>query len=122
GLTGTDVYTGAERFTFDTTELLDGYDFVAIAVGVFGIGEILRNLETANVRGSIISKVEGLWPSKDDFKRMIAPSIRGTVIGSFLGILPGGGALLSSFVAYNVEKNVSKHREEFGKGAIEGVV
>ncbi len=121
GLTGTDVYTGQERFTFDTTELLDGYDFVAIAVGVFGIGEILRNLESGNVRGSIVSNVAGLWPSKSDWKRMIAPSIRGTIIGSFLGILPGGGALLSSFVAYNVEKNVSKHRAEFGKGAIEGV-
>lgn len=121
GLTGTDIYTGTPRFTFGSNELLDGLDFVAIAVGVFGIAEIIRNLETANVRESIVTKVEGLWPTRDDFKRMIGPSIRGTVIGSLLGVLPGGGALLSSFVAYNVEKKVSKNSAEFGKGAIEGV-
>jgi len=122
GLTGTDIYTGTPRFTFGSTELLDGLDFVAIAVGVFGVSEILRNLETTgSVRETVVKKVENLWPNRSDLKRMIGPSIRGTVVGSFLGILPGGGALLSSFVAYNVEKKVSKNSAEFGKGAIEGV-
>ena len=121
GLTGTDIYTGARRFTFGSQELLDGIDFVAIAVGVFGIGEILRNLETADVKKSIITEVKGLWPSREDFRRMIGPSMRGTMIGSMLGTLPGGGALLSSFAAYNLEKKISKNSAEFGNGAIEGV-
>jgi putative tricarboxylic transport membrane protein len=121
GLTGTDVYTAVSRFTFGSAELQDGVDFVAIAVGVFGIGEIIRNLETANVNEAIVAKVGSIMPSRSDLRRMVAPAIRGTVLGSFLGILPGGGALLSSFVAYNVEKKVSANRAEFGKGAIEGV-
>ena len=121
GLTGTDIYTGAARFTYGYTELLDGLDFVAIAVGIYGIGEILRNLESRDGTPQVIAKVTNLWPSRSDLKRMIAPIIRGTAIGSFLGVLPGGGALLSSFVAYNVEKKSSPNSAEFGKGAIEGV-
>jgi TctA family transporter len=121
GLTGTDIYTGAPRFTFGFTELLDGLDFVAIAVGIYGIGEILRNLEGSDGTPQVIAKVTNLWPSRDDLKRMVAPIIRGTAIGSLLGVLPGGGALLSSFVAYNVEKKSSRNAHEFGKGAIEGV-
>lgn len=121
GLSGTDVYTGTPRFTFGSTELLDGIDFAAIAVGVFGMSEIMRNLESDNVTGSVVAKIESLWPSLADLRRMVGPSIRGTAIGSFLGVLPGGGALLSSFVAYNVEKKVSRNSAEFGKGAIEGV-
>ncbi|MFO1085267.1 MAG: tripartite tricarboxylate transporter permease [Reyranellaceae bacterium] len=121
GLTGTDIYTGTQRFTFGSAELYDGFDFVAIAVGVFGIGEILRNLESADVRKAIVTEVGSLMPTRGDFRRMVGPAVRGTAIGSFLGILPGGGALLSSFVAYNIEKKVSPHSAEFGKGAIEGV-
>ena len=121
GLTGTDIYTGAQRFTFGSRELFDGFDFVAIAVGVFGVSEILRNLESADVKKSIVTNVGSLIPTAEDFRRMIWPALRGTAIGSFLGILPGGGALLSSFVAYNIEKKVSPRSEEFGKGAIEGV-
>lgn len=121
GLTGTDIYTGAPRFTYGSLELLDGLSFVALAVGFYGIGEILRNLEGGEVNRSIIAQVKNLWPSKDDLKRMIGPAVRGTAIGSMLGVLPGGGALLSSFVAYNVEKKTSKNSDEFGKGAIEGV-
>ncbi|CDZ29176.1 TTT family tricarboxylate transporter [Neorhizobium galegae bv. officinalis] len=121
GLTGTDINTGTPRFTFGSLDLLDGFDFVAIAVGMFGIGEILRNLETSHSGGGVISRVGRLWPSKSDFVRILGPSVRGTVIGSLLGVLPGGGALLSSFVAYNVEKKVSRNSSEFGKGAIEGV-
>lgn len=120
-LTGTDIYTGAARFTYGLPELLDGIDFVALAVGIYGIGEILRNLETSGGTPTVIAKVTNLWPTRDDLKRIVAPAVRGTALGSMLGVLPGGGALLSSFVAYNVEKKVSRNRNEFGKGAIEGV-
>src|SRR5690606_13083782 len=102
---GTDIYTGARRFTFGTPELLDGLDVVAIAVGLFGVTEVMRNLEKSNVVRGTIAKIGRIWPSRADLKRMIAPMLRGTTIGSLLGILPGGGALLSSFVAYNIEKN-----------------
>lgn len=122
GLTGTDLYTGVARFTFGEPALLDGVDFVAIAVGIFGISEILRNLETVDARKPIVDKITGLWPTRADLKRMVGPAVRGTSIGSILGVLPGGGALLSSFVAYNVEKKVSRNSAEFGKGAVEGVV
>jgi TctA family transporter len=121
GLTGTDIYTNQPRFTFGVVDLLDGIDFVAIAVGVFGISEILRNLESEDVPRTVIGKVSGLWPSRDDLRRMVAPTLRGTAIGSLLGVLPGGGALLSSFVSYNLEKKISPNGAEFGKGAIEGV-
>ncbi|MBI1622422.1 tripartite tricarboxylate transporter permease [Aquamicrobium zhengzhouense] len=121
GLTGTDIYTGAPRFTFGYFELLDGIDFVALAVGIYGIGEIVRNLEGSESSRAVIAKVGSLWPSKDDLRRMLAPAVRGTAIGSILGVLPGGGALLSSFVAYNVEKKASRNSAEFGHGAIEGV-
>lgn len=122
GLTGTDVYTGAARFTFGIRQMLDGLEFVALAVGLFGISEIIRNLEqNGGVVGSVV-KVGRLMPTRADLRRMIAPMVRGTAIGSFLGVLPGGGALLSSFVAYTVEKRVSRHGSEMGHGAIEGVV
>jgi TctA family transporter len=121
GLVGTDLYTGDTRFTFGTNALADGIDFVAVAVGVFGISEILRNLEHSDTSKAIIAPIKSLWPSRDDLRRMVVPMIRGTAIGSMLGILPGGGALLSSFVAYNVEKRFSSNSAEFGKGAIEGV-
>ncbi|WP_334150346.1 tripartite tricarboxylate transporter permease [Hyphomicrobium sp.] len=121
GLTGTDIYTGAARFTFGYTQLLDGLNFVAIAVGIYGIGEILRNLEGGEATRQVIAKVTNPWPSRDDLRRIVAPIIRGTAVGSLLGVLPGGGALLSSFVAYNVEKSSSRNSAEFGKGAIEGV-
>ncbi|WAC25874.1 tripartite tricarboxylate transporter permease [Ancylobacter sp. SL191] len=121
GLSGQDVYTGTPRFTFDMIELADGIEFVALAMGVFGIGEIVRNLEDEHTRTVMVQKVKGLLLSKEDFKRIIGPVIRGTFLGSFLGILPGGGAILSSFAAYSIEKKISRHPERFGKGAIEGV-
>jgi TctA family transporter len=121
GLVGTDIYSGTPRFTLDIREYADGLNFVAVAVGVFGIAEILRNLEGEKNRTVLISKVTGLLPTKDDFKQMVAPVLRGTVIGSALGILPGGGAILASFASYTVEKRVSKHPEEFGHGSIAGV-
>jgi TctA family transporter len=121
GLVGTDVNSGVARYSFDLPQLTDGIGFVAVAMGVFGFAEIMVNLEQKEKRETFLNKVTNLWPSKADFKRMIAPILRGTTLGSILGILPGGGAALASFGAYSVEKKVSKHSAEFGKGAIEGV-
>jgi putative tricarboxylic transport membrane protein len=121
GLVGTDIYSGAPRFNLGIREYSDGLNFVAVAVGVFGIAEILRNLEDEHERTVLIKSVTGLMPTRDDWRRMVAPILRGTALGSALGILPGGGAILASFASYTVEKRVSKHPEEFGKGAIEGV-
>ena len=121
GLVGTDIYSGTPRFTFGITEYADGLNFVALAVGVFGIAEILKNLEGDQDRSVLSTKLGALWPSREDLKLMVAPMIRGTVLGSALGILPGGGAILASFASYTVEKRLSKTPEKFGKGAIEGV-
>jgi putative tricarboxylic transport membrane protein len=118
---GTDVNSGAQRFTFDTPEMADGISFVVIAMGMFGLGEIIRELEHEATRTLVSTRIKGLMPSKDDFKRMVAPILRGTALGSLLGILPGGGAMLASFAAYSLEKKVSKNGHEFGQGAIEGV-
>ena len=121
GLVGRDVYTGDERFTLGFLELADGINFVAVAVGIFGIAEILRNLENESDRVPVIRKVSGLMPTRADLKAIVAPVLRGTALGSALGILPGGGAILSAFAAYTVEKRISKTPQRFGKGAIEGV-
>jgi len=121
GLVGTDVNSGVLRFAFGISELADGIGFVTVAMGMFGIAEIVINLEQKEKREVFTSNVGSLMPSKEDFKRIVAPIIRGTVLGSALGILPGGGALLASFGAYTLEKKVSKNSHEFGKGAIEGV-
>jgi TctA family transporter len=121
GLVGTDIYTGTPRMTMGYLELADGINFVAVAVGVFGISEILRNLENETDREVGVSAVGKLMPSREDIIRSIAPVLRGTFLGSALGILPGGGAILASFAAYTVEKKVSRTPERFGHGAIEGV-
>jgi TctA family transporter len=121
GLIGTDVNSGAARYSFDIPELTDGIGFVAIAMGVFGFAEIMNNLEQKEKRETFLDKVTSLWPSKQDFKRMMPSILRGTGIGSLLGVLPGGGAPLAAFAAYSLEKKTSKYSEEFGKGAIEGV-
>lgn len=121
GLVGTDVNSGAQRYAFDIPELADGINFVIVAMGMFGLGEIIKNLEHDASRELMMKKVSGLMLSKDDFKRIIAPVLRGTFLGSALGILPGGGAMLASFASYSLEKKISKTPEAFGKGAIEGV-
>ena len=121
GLVGSDVETGTQRFTFDMPEMADGLNFVALSMGVFGLGEILRNLEHEHTRSVMVKHVSGLMLSKADFKRIIGPVLRGTGLGSILGILPGGGAMLASFAAYTMEKRISKNSAEFGRGAIEGV-
>jgi TctA family transporter len=121
GLVGTDQGTGTMRFTLGYLELADGLDFVAISVGVFGLAEILRNLENETDRDAIQEKIRGLMPTASDFRQSAMPVLRGTAIGSLLGILPGGGALLASFAAYAIEKKIAKDPSRFGKGAIEGV-
>jgi putative tricarboxylic transport membrane protein len=121
GLVGTDVNSGAQRFTFGILRLADGIGFVVVAMGMFGLAEITRNLENEGDRSTVIKKVANLMPTREDWKRMIGPILRGTGIGSALGILPGSGSILGSFAAYAIEKKVSKNSKEFGKGAIEGV-
>ena len=121
GLVGTDVNSGVLRFAFGISELADGIGFVTVAMGLFGTAEIITNLEMKDEREVFTNKVTNMWPTKEDWKRMWKPILRGTFLGSALGILPGGGALLASFGAYTLEKKVSKYGHEFGKGAIEGV-
>jgi putative tricarboxylic transport membrane protein len=122
GQINTDVISGVPRFSFDIPELSDGINFVVIAMGVFGFGEIIANLgQPAENREVFTKDVKGLWPTKQDFKEAAPAVLRGTALGSILGVLPGGGALLSSFAAYTLEKKLSKTPEKFGKGAIQGV-
>ena len=124
GLVGTDVNSGVARYSFDIPELTDGIGFIAIAMGVFGYGEIIANLAVPeHEREVFTAKVKGLWPTKQDFKDMTPAVLRGTALGSALGILPGGGALLSAFAAYTIEKKMKLKAGEvpFGKGNIRGV-
>jgi putative tricarboxylic transport membrane protein len=121
GMIGTDVNSGVARFSFDIPELSDGIEFVAVAMGMFGFAEIILNLEQKEKREVFTSKVTNLMPRMADLKRAFPAILRGTALGSVLGILPGGGAVLASFSAYAIEKKLSKHPEEFGHGAIEGV-
>ncbi|MFN5048773.1 tripartite tricarboxylate transporter permease [Roseateles sp.] len=122
GQINTDVISGTPRYSFDIPELTDGINFVVIAMGVFGFGEIIANLgKPAEHREVFTKDVKGLWPTKQDFKDAWPAVLRGTSLGSILGVLPGGGALLSSFAAYTLEKKLSKTPEKFGKGAIQGV-
>jgi TctA family transporter len=121
GLVGSDVNTGTPRYTFDLPQLADGINFVIVAMGMFAIGEIIRNLEHDETRETVVKKVTGLMPTREDFRRMVGPVLRGTALGSALGILPGGGAMLSSFASYSIEKKLSDKPHMFGRGAIEGV-
>ena len=121
GLVGTDVQTGQQRFTFGVPELSDGIGFVSVAMGMFGIAEIILNLEKPEAREVLSAKVGSLFLTKEEFRRAVPSVLRGTVLGSVLGILPGGGAALAAFGAYMLERKVSKGRHMFGQGAIEGV-
>jgi putative tricarboxylic transport membrane protein len=118
---GIDHISGKTRFAFGVTELQGGFDFVTMAMGVFGLGEIFYNLESAAKTEIVTTKVGQLWPGVHDWMQSRWAIVRGTLIGFFIGIIPGGGAVISSLVSYAVEKRVSKHPEEFGNGAIEGV-
>jgi putative tricarboxylic transport membrane protein len=118
----TDVISGTARYSFDIPELTDGIGFVTIAMGVFGFGEIIANLgQPAEHREVFTKDVKGLWPTKQDFQQAWPSVLRGTALGSILGVLPGGGALLASFATYTMEKKLAGASGKFGKGDIRGV-
>jgi putative tricarboxylic transport membrane protein len=124
GLVGTDVNSGVARFSFDIPELTDGISFLAIAMGLFGYGEIINNLSQPDEKREVFTgKVTGIMPTAEDFRNMLPAVLRGTALGSVLGILPGGGAVLSSFTAYTIEKKTKLRPGEvpFGQGNIRGV-
>jgi TctA family transporter len=121
GIIGTDVNSGLPRFTFGLPELTDGIGTAVVAMGLFGVAEILVNLEHRSDRDLLTTKLRSLMPNREEIRRAIPAVLRGTTIGSLLGVLPGGGALLAAFAAYGLEKKVSKRPQEFGKGAVEGV-
>ena len=121
GLIGLDSINAHPRFTFGKMELIDGVGLVPVVMGLFGISEVLLNIEQVVQRDILKAGVKGLLPTAKDWKDSTRPIARGSLLGFFLGILPGGGAVISSFISYAVEKRVSKHPERFGKGAIEGV-
>jgi len=121
GIVGTDVNTGNLRYDFGIGILFDGINFVPIAMGVFGINEIMANLTNPERRDVLSSRISGLMPTWKDIKESSGAIVRGTALGSLLGILPGGGALLASFASYSLEKKVSKTPEKFGTGIIQGV-
>src|SRR5262249_16592595 len=123
GLIGIDVSTGRPRFTFGIVDLGDGVDFVPVAVGLFGLSEIISNLAQRGdeSKSPMIWKITRLWPTREELRQAGPAPVRGTAIGSLLGVLPGGGALLASFASYILEKKVAKDPSRFGNGAIEGV-
>jgi len=121
GLAGTDITSGAQRFTFGLTELWDGVDLVALAIGVFAITEVVSQLEEQGQKAGVMAKITRLMPSLTDFKRMIGPALRGTGLGIAVGALPGAGPSIASFGSYTMEKRFSRYKHELGQGAIEGV-
>jgi len=121
GVIGIDPISGAQRFTFNVLELSDGIGLVPLVMGLFGISEVLLNVEQDLKREIFQTKIRGLLPNRQDWKDSAGPIVRGSTLGFFLGVLPGGGALISSFVDYAMEKKISKTPEKFGQGAIEGV-
>jgi putative tricarboxylic transport membrane protein len=121
GAIGLDMVTGLPRYTLGIEQLMDGVGIVPVSMGLFGVAEVFENVEKIVVREIYVARVRNLWPSAADWAASKFALVRGTVIGFFCGIIPGGGGVLSSFVSYAIEKKVSKHPERFGNGAIEGV-
>src|SRR5512139_420884 len=121
GGAGMDSISGKYRFTFNIQALLDGVGLVPVVMGLFGIAEVIENLETEIKRQILTDKIKNLLPNLRDWATSISAIIRGTILGFFLGIIPGGGAIVASFASYAIEKKVSKNPKEFGKGAIAGV-
>ena len=121
GLTGSDVLTGEYRFTFGVRELRDGIDFAVLAVGLFAIAEIIGNISGSSQDGVQTSRIGSIWPTRDDFRRAWPAILRGTGVGSLLGVLPGAGMAMSSVTAYMIEKGVAREPARFGSGAVEGV-
>jgi putative tricarboxylic transport membrane protein len=120
-MVGSDIETGQSRMAFDVPELSDGIGFIVVAMGVFGFAEIMRNLEQESSRSIVHAKLTGLMPTWPDLKASSGAIMRGTVLGSILGILPGGGAVIAAFAAYTFEKKMARDPSRFGRGAIEGV-
>ena len=120
-MVGSDIETGQSRMAFDVPELSDGIGFIVVAMGVFGFAEIMRNLEQESSRSVVHAKLTGLMPTWPDLKASSGAIMRGTILGSILGILPGGGAVIAAFAAYTFEKKMAKDPSRFGRGAIEGV-
>ena len=120
---GTDLFTATSRFTFDQVDLVGGIDFIIVAIGVFAVGEVLANMEPRKAAEMLpVPKgLRNLLPTWDDMKRCRFAFVNGSLVGFFIGILPGAGSTIASFMSYGIEKGVSKHPEEFGHGAIEGV-
>ena len=121
GTVGMDLMVGKPRFNFGISVLMDGVGLLPVVMGLFGVSEVMLNLEASTDRQVFKTKLSHLYPSLQDWKDSIGAMIRGSIIGFFLGILPGGGAFVGSFASYAVEKKISRHPEKFGKGAIEGV-
>jgi putative tricarboxylic transport membrane protein len=121
GLIGLDSITATARLTFDRMELVDGIGLVPIVMGLFGIAEILVNLEKGVERSILATRLKGLLPNRQEWRESAAPIARGSVLGFLLGILPGGGAVISAFMSYAIEKRISRNPERFGRGAIAGV-
>jgi putative tricarboxylic transport membrane protein len=121
GIVGTDVNSGVARFSFGVPELTDGIGVVTVAMGLFGFAEIISNLEVSQKRELVTSKIKGFFLTKEQFRKAWPAALRGTGLGSVLGVLPGGGAMLSAFASYTIEKKIAKDPSEFGKGAIQGV-
>jgi putative tricarboxylic transport membrane protein len=121
GSVGLDMVVGSPRFTFNVNELTDGVGIIPVVMGLFGVAEVFTNLETVLTREVLQTKITNIWPSMKDYARTKWTIARGSVLGFLLGILPGGGAILASFLSYAMEKKLSKNPESFGKGAIEGV-
>ncbi|TXT51480.1 MAG: transmembrane protein [Spirochaetes bacterium] len=118
---GIDSVSGSERFVFGAFVLYSGIDFITIAVGMFALGEVFKSILDKDHGTQDFPKIGRVLPTRDDMKKSFMPIVRGSVLGFFTGILPGAGATLSSFLSYTLEKKISKHPEEFGQGAIEGV-
>lgn len=118
---GTDPEFGGARLTFDADALLSGLDFAVIAMGLFGVGEVLCSLEEGDETSLVTDKLSQIWPGKEDLKTSAGPITRGSLMGFMVGLLPGGGAVIASLLSYATEKRISKHPEQFGQGAIEGV-
>ncbi|WP_299360538.1 tripartite tricarboxylate transporter permease [uncultured Paracoccus sp.] len=121
GTVGTDVNSGAQRMTFGSTQLMDGINLVALAMGLFGVAEVIGNIRRGDRGQPDRVRLAQMMPTRDDLRRMAMPTLRGTALGSFFGALPGTGSTISSFLSYAMERRVSRRPERFGKGAIEGV-
>jgi putative tricarboxylic transport membrane protein len=121
GTVGLDPIMGTQRFTYGVFKLSEGFEFILVAMGLFGIGEVLVNVEQTIKAEVLRKKIRGLLPNREEWRASAAPIARGSLLGFFVGVLPGGGAIISSFISYAVEKKFSKQPERFGHGAIEGV-